>query len=192
MASSGGLQSASLIIVTCTFELIPHATIFFPTTVQIWRTLESNARRRNRFDAAAASTLNPSGGRWVMDARSQQEADPQPWLIASSSHNAPSIVIHAETLRKVLLESSRSTPHCVVENGVSRAGDEFWVSWDPQRILRELRPAAELAYHDLGVNGRSFGTRQPGYPGELLRPLATTPIVAKVNVMAEEGSSGLA
>ena len=191
-SSPSAAMSSSLVIVTCAFELLPRATLFFPTTVQIWRLLETHQRQRSRFDAAAANLLSPTGGVFVMDPRSQQETSPQPWLIASSSHNTPPIVIHAEMLRKVMLDASRALPHCVVENAVSRPGAEFWAVWDPARILRELRPAQEAAtFRDLGVNGRSFESRQPGYPGELLRPLATTPIVATVNVMAEEGSSGL-
>jgi hypothetical protein len=175
---------SSLIIVTCVYEQLPAASLFFPTSTEIWQKIEGHARHHGRFDATAAAALATSRTSRLMEARTQQHDEKQPWMVLSTTHAAAPFVVHAELLRKVMLEAP---PHCVVEAGAARPGGEFWAAWDALKVPRELLPAQEAArsMRDAGPNGRVYGSRQPGFPGELLRPLPSTPIIAKVDVMAD-------
>ena len=149
-------DAATLVILNAVLEADPLQSWTFPATAGVWSALLPQERKKSRHQRHA------SRGRGD---------DPQalvPWVLVNASHVRRNVVVHAESLRRAMLESPHAH-HCVIEGATVHGSQDFWPRWMP----RPANTAAARAAAGTGAAPelRLGGASDARFPGEVVPPL---------------------
>jgi hypothetical protein len=176
------LSEAPLAIFSAHFEADPDVAYSWPCSAAVWSALLPYHRKKGPAENLPVSEVAQLPPSWELFSRGATAF----WLVVQSTHTTAAIVVHAEDLRQVMGHVSHMLPHCVVGAEAVTPSDQFWSSWAYKGLLEQRARNRESALGNVQYSTRGFrGGSAPRFPGELLRPLGSTSLVASANPMSE-------